>query len=396
MDELTQDYPALLLREHEAPCLSLYQPTHRRHPDNAQDPIRFRNLVKRLQASLREKYPARDIAAMLRPLDDLAKDESFWNHTADGLAVLASPGLFRVYKLQRPVAELAVVADSFHTKPLLRIAQSADRYQILGLNKHAFQLYEGNRDALDEIGSIESLPPSAHEALGRDGDNREGAHRAYGPSGASNLTPQGAGVRHDAGGVVRHGTDVKQDADDRDTEHFFRAVDQAVLKYFSKPSGLRLMLAALPQHHHLFRAVSDNPYLMAEAIDAYPDAHAIDALRERAWQLVQPHYLERLAGFVDAFGAARTSGRSAHELAPIAEAAVAGRVQTLLIEADRLIAGRIDATNGAIATGDLSDPEIDDVLDDLGELVLKKGGDVIIVPTERMPTSTGAAAIYRY
>ena len=27
------------------PCISLYQPTHRRHPDNQQDPIRFRNLV---------------------------------------------------------------------------------------------------------------------------------------------------------------------------------------------------------------------------------------------------------------------------------------------------------------------------------------------------------------
>lgn len=39
---------------------------------------------------------------------------------------------------------------------------------------------------------------------------------------------------------------------------------------------------------------------------------------------------------------------------------------------------------------------MDDVLDDLGELVLKKGGEVIIVPAERMPTSTGAAAIYRF
>jgi len=67
------------------------------------------------------------------------------------LAVLAAPGLFRVYRLQRPVPELVVVADSFHTKPLMRILQSADRYQVLGLNRQEIKLFEGNRDALDEI-----------------------------------------------------------------------------------------------------------------------------------------------------------------------------------------------------------------------------------------------------
>ncbi|MCL4745205.1 MAG: hypothetical protein KJZ83_07305, partial [Burkholderiaceae bacterium] len=126
MHSLTHDYPAVLLAERETPCLSLYQPTHRQHPDNAQDPLRFRNLVKRLAASLREKYPARDIPALLRPFEALAEDREFWNHAADGLAVLGAPGFFRVYRLQRPVAELAVVADSFHAKPLMRITQSAD------------------------------------------------------------------------------------------------------------------------------------------------------------------------------------------------------------------------------------------------------------------------------
>ena len=40
------DYPAGLLAPCEPPCLSVYQPTHRSHPANAQDPVRFRNLLK--------------------------------------------------------------------------------------------------------------------------------------------------------------------------------------------------------------------------------------------------------------------------------------------------------------------------------------------------------------
>lgn len=395
MHSLTHDYPAVLLAAREAPCLSLYQPTHRQHPDNAQDPVRFRNLVKQLAASLREKYPARDIPALLRPYEALAEDHEFWNHAGDGLAVLGAADFFRVYRLQRPVAELAVVADSFHTKPLMRIVQSADRYQVLGLNRNAFRVFEGNRDALVELPSIAGAAQTAEELLGKAGADREGAHRAYGPDGAAAGTG-GAGAARDAAAVTRHGTDVKQDAQDRDTEQFFRAVDAAVLKHRSQPSGKPLILAALPQHHHLFRAVSANPALMDEAIDVDPDALSLDALRERAWQVVQPHYLQRLAGLVESFGAAASNERGADDLRAIAEAAVAGRVETLLIEADRLLPGRIDAASGRIATADLAHPEVDDLLDDLGEIVLRKGGEVIVVPAERMPTGTGAAAIYRY
>lgn len=382
MDALTQDYPGLLLRDREPPCLSLYQPTHRQHPENSQDPIRFRNLVKQLEESLRQKYALRDIPALLQPFDALAENRMFWNHTSLGLAVLCAPGLFRVYTLQRPVAELAVVANSFHTKPLLRIAQSADRYHILGLNRQAFKVFDGNRDALTEMPPIDGVPQTARELTGLIAGDREGAHRAYGPAGTGN--------------VSRHATDVKQDAEDHATELFFRAVDAAVFKHWSQPSQQHLILAALPQHHHQFRAVSHNRYLMNQAIEMHPDDLSIDALRDRAWQLVLPQYLSRLAGFIEAFGAARSSGRGADELGSIAAAATSGRVETLLIEADRLIPGHVDAARGVITAGTLNDPHVDDVLDDLGEFVLRKGGEVIMVPSVRMPTRSGAAAIYRY
>lgn len=39
---------------------------------------------------------------------------------------------------------------------------------------------------------------------------------------------------------------------------------------------------------------------------------------------------------------------------------------------------------------------LDDMLDDLAELVTIKGGEVIIVPKERMPTDFGLATIYRF
>lgn len=382
MDLLAIDYPHTILGKREGPCLSLYQPTHRQHPENLQDPIRFRNLVKELARSLQQKYPEREIETLLAPLNALAADTNFWNHTLDGLAVLAAPDVFRVYRLQRPVAELVVVADSFHTKPLMRIVQSADRYQVLGLNRHSARLFEGNRDRLDEIDLAPQVPRTLDDALDRDFE-RDRATRTHGA------------VR--AGTMGRHGaSDAAQDGIRADTEHFFRAVDRSVLEHHSRPSGLPLLLATLPEHHHLFREVSRNPNLLDARIDVHPDDLTLDELRARAWEQVQPYYLKRLAGLVDRFHAAGHREQATDDLAAAAEAALAGRIDTLLLEAERQVPGRLDAVTAEITPGQLDDPEVDDLLDDLGERVLATGGEVVMVPAERMPARTGLAAIYRF
>jgi hypothetical protein len=350
---LTHESLAELASVHQTPCLSLYQPTHRRRPENQQDPIRFRNLVKELETSLLREVPAVETRPLLEPFEALAHDHDFWNGTLDGLAVLGGPGLFRVFRLQRPVAELAVVADSFHTKPLRRFLQSDDRYQVLGLSLQKIRLFEGNRDALDEIDPAPGVPRTITEALG--GELTE-PQQSVGPYG-------GVGGQHTA---IHHGHGGKKDQVDLDAERFFRAVDRAVFEHHSRPSGLPLILAALPEHHHLFHQVSHNPSLMAEGLTANPDALSMDELRERAWQVFQPHYQARLAALTEDFSGAKANGLGSDDLGQVAQAAAGGRVATLLIESDRLIPGRLDAATGGVEAADPSNPQLDDLLDDLG------------------------------
>jgi hypothetical protein len=380
---LTHDFSTALSAHAEPPCLSLYQPTHRHHPDNQQDSLRFRHLVKELEQSLEKKYPANEIHSLLEPFEELGRDREFWNHTLDGIAVLGAPGLFQIYGLQRPVPELAVVADSFHTKPLLRFLQSADRFQVLGLSLREIKLFEGNRDALDEIELAPGVPRTITETLGEELTEPHQIVASYGGTGGGSVS-------------MRHGHGGKKDEMDIDAERFFRAVDQAVLQQHSRPSDLPLLLAALPEHHGLFRKVSKNPLLIAEGIEIHPDALPLDKLRERAWQIVEPRYKARLVKLAEEFQFAKSKGLGLDELQKIAEAAVAGRIETLLVEAERQLPGRLDAATGRIQLDELSHPELDDLLDDLGELVLKKGGKVVVVPFEHMPTKTGAAATCRF
>ena len=71
-------------------------------------------------------------------------------------------------------------------------------------------------------------------------------------------------------------------------------------------------------------------------------------------------------------------------------------MSTLLVEADRRMPGRLNTADGGINQAPGADPEIDDLLDDVAESVLKTGGQVTIVPADRMPTDTGLAAVYRF
>jgi hypothetical protein len=340
--------------------------------------------VRELEDSLLQQFSKDEIQQILEPFQALAKNHDFWNHSLDGLAVLAARGMFRVYKLQRPVDELAVVAESFHIKPLLRILQSADRYQILGLSRKQIKLYEGNRDALDEIEPAQGVPRTMIDALGEELTVPSQTVASYG----------GVGVGHSP---IHHGHGGGEPEVDIDAERFFRAVDRAVMEKHSQPSGLPLILAALPEHHHMFHSVSHNPFLMRENIDSHPDAmSSIAELRQRAWQLMQPHYLARLDTLVEEFGNAKADELGDDDLAHVAKAVVGGRVSKLLIEACREVPGRINTETGNIEFSKLNNPKMNDILDDLGRLTLTMHGQVVVVPSERMPTKSGVAAIYRY
>ncbi|MCK7510095.1 MAG: hypothetical protein MZV70_42705 [Desulfobacterales bacterium] len=83
-------------RNHAPPCLSVYLPTHRRHPENLQDSIRIQNLLKALEGSLLSRASAGEAGTLLDPFRTLALDTGFWNHTWDGLAVLGAAGVFQV------------------------------------------------------------------------------------------------------------------------------------------------------------------------------------------------------------------------------------------------------------------------------------------------------------
>jgi hypothetical protein len=193
-----------------------------------------------------------------------------------------------------------------------------------------------------------------------------------------------------------HGHGGKKDEVDDDTARFFKIVDDKILRNYSQPAGIPLLLAALPEHHHLFHSLSHNPFLMEKSLDVYPDSVSLNNLREQSWQLIRPNYLQRLDKLIADYHEAKAKQLGSDNLPEIGIAAIEGRISVLLIAADSQIGGQIDLKTGEVKFEQLSDPDVNDLLDDLAEIALKKSAEVIIVPNENMPSDTGAAAIYRF
>jgi hypothetical protein len=201
---------------------------------------------------------------------------------------------------------------------------------------------------------------------------------------------------------MHHGQGGRKDERPVDRERFFRVIDREILERASKVSRLPLVLAALPEHQTHFRELSHNPYLAARGVELNPGALTLGELRDAAWRVLEPYFEERLNALIDAYGEARGHGRGSGRLEEIAAALVQGRVGTLLVEADRRVPGSTDSAMGTIIyaagtqDGATAASEGPDVLDDLAEATLRTGGEVIVLEAARMPSETGAAALFRY
>ncbi|MGZ5150715.1 MAG: baeRF3 domain-containing protein, partial [Burkholderiales bacterium] len=311
-----------LLADYPPPCLSLYQRTFRAFPDSQQNPVHYRNLLKELSTALERNRVGAASEKLLQPFERLLDDAEFWAHPQDGLAVFGAAGFFHVEKIQRPVPELVVVNEHLYIKPLIRVFQSEDAYQILALDRKEIKLYQGNRYVVDQIPLAPSVPKTIDEALGPEVEL----------PGVDRVAPFAAG-RGGQAVYAYHGHGSKMDEARLDIERFFRAVDRAIAEAHSKPSAIPLILAALPEYHSRFRALSHNPLLLDEGIHLNADAHTRDELRDAAWRVMEPRYHARLQQLIDAYHAAKARALATDDLTHALEFATDGRVGTLLVEA---------------------------------------------------------------
>ena len=152
-----------VLAPQEGPCVSIYLPTDRRHPGWKQDPVRYRTLLSEARRLLETRYMSRNVEEFLEPLQAMCQGRH-WEFSLDGLAVFHSKRFFAGYRLPIPVPERVIVADTFHTKPLLRFLRSNQRYLVLAVSQKSVELYQGSPFGAGLVGLL-GLPQGLLELL---------------------------------------------------------------------------------------------------------------------------------------------------------------------------------------------------------------------------------------
>jgi hypothetical protein len=394
-----------LLEPQTAPCLSIYLPTHRNVPDNTVDLPAFRHLVEALEMALSAAHARDAITRLLHPLHMLAADARFWSHTRDGLAVFAASGRARVFLLHRPVQPLALVTSRFHTLPLVRIAAALERFFLLALTSREARVYEGlawHGTTGDTMGPLDPLP-----LVGRPGQPAGDALSRADVIDEETFQPhrvqRGVGIE----GVIHGGTGSKQDDIDADTEIFLRHVDTVLGEQVSGRVDRPVVLVATARLAAEFQRLSRNPHLLADHAAKDPHLMSTAELAAAVQPILAAARDRRIARLVAVYEQARDRDQAAGDLADIARAAVAGRVATLLIEADRFEPGQFDRATGAVETdgeqltdlsrrGDAPAIRTPDLFGALAESVLEHRGEIVALARNAMPTESGVAAIYRW
>ncbi|HUG36088.1 MAG TPA: hypothetical protein VML54_04005 [Candidatus Limnocylindrales bacterium] len=366
-----------LLGARGAPALSVYLPTARAFPEAPQNPVRYRQAVQ--DAALRLEaagLPREELAAWREMLERFASEADVFAHPLDGLAVFVSREEARAYRLPFSVAERIVAGERFEIRPLIRALHRDRRYRVLAVSVNRVALYEGDALGL-EPAPLDGIPASLTDALGS--EIRGGGELQY-------HSTRGAGAA-----PMYHSHHDSKDEREVDFDRFHLAL-AAGLERRLQGDDAPLVLAADETHIHGLRAKGRIQTLLPRWVPGNPDHLSASDLHERAWPLVQEAVAARDAEEAAGYERARNLGKAVKILGDVVFSAVAGRIHRLWLEAGRRIPGRVDVETGRWS----EEAEADhDVLDDLAEIVLLRGGEVRIVERERMPTDTEVAAELR-
>jgi hypothetical protein len=347
------------------PAVSIYAPTHRTYPDNQQDPVRVRNLVKEAKERLARESEDREVARSLSETLDTLVETIDFEHSLDSVAIFAGSGVAEVYYLPFRLEPRVVIDETFATRNLVYALNRSPRVRVVSLNEKPTRVFEGVHGHLEEV--VDNRFPLVNQ----------------GPEGAGPVkgTPHGNSALRDE----RH-------------REFFREVARR-LSAIHAADPLPLVLVGIGRYQAFFREVArDLAEQVIANVEGSHDKTPVHELGAKVWPLVLDWVESRKAEHLTALEKAGGAGRSASGLEPVWRAAKEGRGAHLLVEKGFEQPARVsdDGRSIEVGAGDGGPGSLDDAVDEVIETVYSLGGDVSFVEPGALQNHQKIALILRY
>lgn len=387
MSNLSIEELKILVEQAQHPCVSIYMPTVEAGAETRQNPIRFKNLIRRAEELLEEQGIDRSEALeLLQPAMELDQTE-FWQHQQAGLALFLTRGFQRFCRLPLPVQELVVVADRFHLKPLLPLFTEDSEFFVLALSQKQVRFFQANRYGISPV-EVKGMPQSLDEALNYDETAKEGQFRiATSKGGTANSFVQ-PGEFHGQGSPDR-------DQHQKDILQFFQVINDALHPKLRNQTA-PLVLVGVEYLLPIYREANTYPHLLDAGVTENPEDLKPEELHEQVWPLVEPQFTQVQEAAVAHYQELSGTGKTSTELKEVVSAAYFGRVDQLIVALDRQQWGSFDPDANQVCLHSDFEPGDGDLLDTAAMQTLLNGGTVYVVEPEQVPDAAPLAAIFRY
>lgn len=380
MDLMTRAEFEELVGDGDGTRVSLFVPTHRvgTTKESDEDRLRWKNLLTAVEGTLIEDgHDKREVEELLVPAWELHGDGMAWSHMADGLAMYLTTGWSASYRVPLELPELAAVGSGYVLGPVLPLL-SDQNYVVLTLSQKDVRVLRGSRDRIGEL-DLPSVPGAFDDLFVADGPQSDSVPR-----------PNASG-RSGAGGAVYYGASSLDNAHKEEVVEFFREVARGVEEHLAGRS-IPMILAGLPEWVAIYRELNSYPHLVDGAIEHNPDGMGPEELRTAAWELVESRLGQENGRLVDRFHEQRARGTGAVGAKESHQAALEGRVDTLMLTADGCWAGG----NGGpeVVRPEREEDQTCALVDAAARATLRTGGAIRVL--EELPDGAPVAAVLRY
>ena len=363
--ELAVNEALELVRTRQSPAVSIYLGTDVKDND-PQNTIKanLQRLYRIAEYLVSRTYDTKTKDRLLLPLKRVLSTLKL-NQGKGGVAIYHNENFTGVVKLPTPVKDLAVAADSFHIKPVLRCVQLRRAYLVLAFKRKYAELIAVNADGARLIERFDTTMYTQEPNPKTNGYWRKAAFS----------------LKNRRNKVIKHAMHILN----RQLDSYWHGERRV------------LLLVGPKKYQDAFRSSCNYMHLLEKGITGHLDDMSIHALAKHSANMLTQYFAQYDLAAIDMYNKAQASGLATTNLRMIAEAAAHGQINSLFIAEDQHIWGQLDRESGNITLmNQKGDAHTDDLLDDIAELVLLKGGKVTVLPTSQMPDQLAIAAVLRW
>ncbi|MFA6236887.1 MAG: hypothetical protein WC635_06120 [Bacteriovorax sp.] len=332
MKELMSQDLMTIAKASSTPMISIYFSKESGTLDKKALNEKWKESLSKAEIFLLKDYNKSIVQSFMEPL----RNDNFMQtleHLDKGIIVFYSSGEKGYMRVQSSIDDLVVVADSFHIKPLIRIKNTVRGYFLVSISSKAINLW------VETNGHLYRLETYKNESLPED----------------SNKIPK---------------------ASQRD---FIARTAVELDKMFANYK-MPIILAGVKDHLGHMRKIIDHSMILENGIVGNVERLTIENLREKCFELLGPYYLKKELEAIEELNYAVKRDHAITYLEDIARSAVCGKIKKLFVVENRQLWGAINKLTGEIF---ISPRQInshdDDILDDICQIVLNKGGEVIVL-----------------